>query len=601
MQPPIGYVAIDSEGDAGERGLQGVAFYGENLAVYDESKDAIVERLWSLYDKGFDFVAHNAEYDISVIFWQLQIPVTIVTYQGRFHHGEWKRNDDARKALIWDSWVLAGYASIKSLGEALGKPKYETPQRLLGIDADRYKWKCDKHEIWECEQCYAIRDAEICYDYFSSYRTLLADYGVQPKHTLASAAVALWKVWDKPGEIGIHSRRMAELARLAYHGGRTEVFIYGNIAPLYAADVDSMYPSIMYEMPMCYPGTLHYLEGKGIRPSVIDFEGVSEVYIYVPPCHVPPLGVEIDDRYIFPVGYIRGAWPHCELRAAVQRGARIERIFRTVYSEKVVSPFITFIDVLHALKRDFKAKGDVRYEVVKRLLNSLYGRMGLSGEQEKRVVRPVGANDTPISINGWDIHVGKGQVMLSRLTVMHRLPKDANVLWAANITGYARVRLLEYMELQGNALVYCDTDSVFSRQPINGLGEGLGKLTDEGIWDESLFIAPKLYRMMSVKRGEKVRAKGIPKEVAKQYLEHGEATFSRPWRIGESLLSGDAVGSWHEVTKRSQLQPGKRHVIEPDWRARNSYSETEPLSLEPVDSEDEETGNAFAFTAAYAL
>lgn len=594
-------VAFDAEGDAGERGIQGCAFYGEGIAEYFTEPSAIRARLIDLYEQGYDFVAHNAEYDIAVIMWQLDIPTAIITYQGRFHHGEWKQTDTSRKATIWDSLSLAGYTSIAGLGDALGIPKYKTPQRLLGKDPDRYDWKCDIHGVWECEPCYAIRDAEICYRYFQAYLQFVNDYGVQPRHTLASTAVALWKEWDKPSVIGIRSRRMAELGRLAYHGGRTEVFIYGNTGTIYAADFDSMYPSVMRDMPMPDPNGLHYIEGGGITKRILQYEGVTEAYVYVPPMHVPPLGVSINGRYQFPIGYVRGAWANCELRAALERGCRIERIYRAVYSERIVNPFITFVDVLHTLKRDYKKSNDARYEVAKRLMNSLYGRMGLSGEQEKKVVRPATKSDTPHSIIGWEMHIGHTGIMLAKVTRMNRLPKDANILWAVNITAYARIKLLSVMEAQGADLVYTDTDSIFSRKPIIGLGEGLGQLTDEGVWDESLFLAPKMYRLMSVKKGERVKAKGIPKDVAKEYIERGEVTFSRPWRIGEAMVTGDAVGSWHEVTKRTMLLPAKRHLLNPDWRAINGYSETQPVSLEPADEETNEPGIVLDFASAYIL
>lgn len=595
------YIAFDSEGDAGERGIQGCAFYGENVAEYVIEPAAIIARLEQFHDEGFDFVAHNAEYDIGVVFWQMGIPVTIITYQGRFNHAEWQRSPDGRKAIIWDSLALAGFTGIKRLGDAMGKPKLETPQRLLGIDPDRYHWQCERHSIWECEECYAIRDAEICYDYFMSYQQFMADYDVPPKHTLASAAVALWKSWDRPGKFHIRSKRIADLGRLAYHGGRTEVFVYGYAGTLYAADFDSMYPAVMHDCPMPDPSTLHYMEGRGITARVLAYEGVSEVKITVPNMHIPPLGVVHDDRYFFPVGTLRGAWPHCELRAALARGCHIERIYRTAYSETVVSPFITFIDILHDLKSEYKKKGDPRAIVAKLLMNSLYGRMGLSGSIEKRLFRPATATDTPATINDWDMHIGSGRIMLSRLTSLNRLPTDANIMWAANITGYARVKLLEAMEAQGEALAYCDTDSVYSRAPINGLGEGLGQLTDEGVWDESLFIAPKMYRLISAKHGKKVKAKGVPRDVAEQYIETGEATFSHAVRIAESLISGAPVGSWLPLTRRQQLQPAKRHLRNPDWRAVQTYSDTEPVSLEPVDDEDTETGSDAVLTSLYLL
>ena len=603
------FVAIDSEGDAGDRGLQGVAFWYGDRGQYLTDRDAIVAELRRCADEGFWFCAHNAEYDVHVIFWQLGIPARIVSYNGRFHHAEWKF-DPKRPALqVWDTLSLSYFQSLQSMGDAIGCPKLETPQSLLGGDPDRYRWRCERHGVGECVECYAVRDAEICWRIMDTYRRLLGDYGVTPRATLGSAAVALWQQLDHPGDVSIRSQRVDALARASYHGGRVEPFVYGNVRDLHTADVAGMYPAVMLSQPMPDMTCLDWCDGSSCYPEVIHWEGVSECSVYVPDMTVPPLPCVADGRLYFPVGRFRGVWCHVELRAAVARGAVIERWHRSVYSPRHVYPFTTYIGVLSELKTEYKRTRDARREQVKCLLNSLYGRLGLSGGQTMEVTWPASADDIRGDLSRLHPELIDGRLYLRRSTDLRKLSPLANVLWASTITAAARVRLLDLMDLQGSSLVYVDTDSIYSRDPINGLGSGAGQLEDTGRWDRALIIGPKLYRLESdhpcdaeigdrcprcKRRVERLsqncritRAKGVAKGVADEYLTHGEARFSHAVRTREAMRSGLTAGSWTEIVRTQRLVPAKRQVLDRDWsRVAGGWSATVPVVMEPWTPDD---------------
>lgn len=575
------FCAIDVEGDAGEKGILGVAFYCPEIQEYVTDRNRIIAILKALAIKEYLFIAHNAEYDCAVIFWQLGLDCKMIYYNGRFNHAEWRWHPRRKMAHIWDTLALAAHLSLAKLGDSMGIPKYETPQVLEGIDPNRYKWFCESHNRGECLECYAIRDAEICYRYFDSYVSFLSQYGVAPKRTLGSSAVALWRKLDSPNNVGIRSERIDALARASYHGGRTEVFKVGTIPSVYMADVVSMYPYVMKTNPMADMDKITYLEGGGISAKVLKYEGVSEATVYHPDRHVPCLPVVSNDKLYFPIGNFRGTWAHSELRAAVERGVRIREIHTSTYSTRVCFPYLTYIDTLFALRAEFKKRGDARQAVVKIILNALYGRMGLSSEQEERRIQPVTAKDTMASLQGWELIPSDGVLYASKHKRMKKLNDWANVLWASNITAYARVHLLQYLEWQGDNLVYCDTDSVISTAPIQGLGEGLGSLEDQGHFQEALILAPKLYRLIRDSGEKVVRAKGVPRSVAEDYILKGEAEFSAPYKPTESLQQDQTAGVWRVIKKHRHLTPAKRQPVSDHYRdTGEGNSDTIPIVFE---------------------
>jgi len=75
-----------------------------------------------------------------------------------------------------------------------------------------------------------------------------------------------------------------------------------------------------------------------------------------------------------------------------------------------------------------------------------------------------------------------------------------NVMIAAFTTSYARLRLYEALELLGNDVVYCDTDSVFftksNQEKVicdTGLGSFKNELKNNEYITEMIAIAPKSY------------------------------------------------------------------------------------------------------------
>jgi hypothetical protein len=581
------FCAYDVEGRTGDEGVLGVAIHSDLVSTYETDVDTAFNILREHARQKYILCSHNAEYDISVLFWQYNEQVELYYFNARFNRGVWVTDNGKTRCQIWDTLKLSAGLSLKEVGKSIGLPKYPTPQKLTGKDPNKYEWQCTKHQVWECETCYAIRDAEICYEYIRSYESFMGIYGLEPKRTLASAAVDVWQVLDSPGSVNLWGKELDTFARSGYFGGRVETFKLGNIQPCYTADVMSMYPAVMLNTPMPVAKYTRELVSTYLSAPTLDLEGMSECTVYIPDMYVPPLPVASQGKLYFPTGTVRGVWTHLELRAAMERGVRLITIHKCIYSSEVCFPFTNFVENMIQLRQMYMKDDDARQLTVKIILNSLYGRLGLSNEQdmEKRFLLPDGKSTN--EYKGYDYKIIGGQVYLTKSNTREIFSKMANPLWAAYITAAARVKLLSYLEMQGSNLVYCDTDSVFSMAPIQGIGEGLGTLTKPDTYERANILGPKMYSLENNIGTSIYKAKGVRKDHAKEFLDTGTATFDAPIRPRQAMTRKIQAGVWVEVTKTWRHAPGKRHALNASWSDSDTgFSDTVPISFQ-LDAEEE--------------
>ena len=573
------FCAIDSEGDTGEKGLLGFSWWSDESSGYTESWTDARSVLLEHANKGYTFVAHNAEYDSSVIFWNNKEHTRLVYFNSKFNHAEWFYDENKPPAHIWDSLGLSGNLSLANVGKAIGLEKYDTPQNLLSDDVSKYRWKCEKHGQWECVTCYATRDAEIVYSFIQSYQQFMSRYRQEPKRTIGSASVSIWRAIEQLQPIWLKNDRHREFARQAYYGGRTECFKVGFITPCYVADVNSMYPYVMSTRPLPNPEFTFYSDSSKLDDYWLQYEGCTECTVYVPSCYVPVLPVRDNNKLVFPTGTFRGTWVNAELRAAVERGAQIRKVHAVLYSAQNMYPFTNYVNQLRALRVKYKEEHNPQEQTVKILLNSLYGRIGLQDCQIEEHIEPMPEGSSSYMFPDRSIRVVSGQAYMKLEKQNYAHSRYGNVLWAAHITAYARLHLLNYLERCGTSLVYCDTDSVFSQSAIDIEGNGLGQLGQSDFYDEAHIIGPKLYRLVSSDGSKVVKAKGVKQAVADKYIETGEVSFMTAYRPREMLNGGGNAGSWYETKRTRQTVQDKRVVL--DYDAVESgllFSDTVPLS-----------------------
>lgn len=141
--------------------------------------------------------------------------------------------------------------------------------------------------------------------------------------------------------------------------------------------------------------------------------------------------------------------------------------------------------------------------------------------------------------------------------------KYANVIWAAQITAAVRIALHKAMLQQGNNMIYCDTDSVFSTQPIQGVGEGLGALRSPETITNLYMMMPKTYSYNDLKGKPTYKAKGVPKRKAKEFIENDVVVFDAPIRPLEQRTRKRLAGTWVETRRTNHHMPHRRSPTVP--------------------------------------
>lgn len=572
------FCAVDVETIGDVPQFKSAALWSDDAKLYTESHDEFIIAMRWHAQKGFKFAAHNAEYDGNVLLWNRGEDFTIHYINDSYDCGYWTWGTERQRSQLWDTVRLSAGMSLAELGEALGLPKWPTPKALLGEDDWRPSWVCDEHSKRECIECYNLRDAEIVWAYCNMLREWMESNLCTLHRSLPGNAVALWKQWDPGMQRIIVDPRIKALGRAALHGGRVEVFKYGALRAVNTYDSRAHYAAILASIELPDTDTLVYRESVNDVTDVLEGEGVIDATVWVEPQHIPPLPAVHDDHLYFPVGTFRGQWPICELRNALGWGATILKVHRAAWTHQMMRPFAITAQALLDLREQARGHGDPKQLIYKFLANAIPGRLGMREAQTRRIYRRWRPGLTRTQTIGYDLESSANYVFLAK-EISHVAPSaTANIVWASQVLGHGRMRLFGRLLLAGPSAVYCDTDSVHSTSAL-GVGDGSpGSWIDTGLWDSALYLGPKLYRLESDTDGATVRAKGIPRKHAAEYIESGRAQFQTTLSVREAIHRGLPAGTWVEAHREMGHAPGYRTIHDPAvLRDRSGYSPTSPV------------------------
>lgn len=367
--------------------------------------------------------------------------------------------------------------------------------------------------------------------------------------TFATHALRYWRREFLQRTIWKPHDNITDFIRRSLFGGHVEVF-KRNSPHLYAFDVNSMYPYVMQ-----FPVPVDYIAES--RRFIDSLYGFVEAVVTVPEMYIPPLPVKLEKLY-FPIGTFRGVWTTEELIAAVNQGARIEKIIKAVYfgCEEI------FKDYVHRLYRLKKTAGEPTRTIAKYLLNSLFGKFGQ--HPEKRVF--VTEREAPHG--AYPILQPDGRP--SGFAEYRRHSRSAYLLphISAAITSKARLVLLSHLTENS---YYCDTDSIFTTSTmVTGAELGEWSLVGEG---EATFYQPKLYKF----RGE-WKAKGLNRSQSIDAFVMGDMNeIIRRKSIKEALRSGTPACDDIQIIKTMGNTRPKRV-----WLANDL--ETRPWTINELDT-----------------
>lgn len=321
-------------------------------------------------------------------------------------------------------------------------------------------------------------------------------------------------------------------ARMAYCGGRVEVFKPVLNHKGYHYDVNSLYPYVMlyYKLyPIGKPRKLtkpllvkkFYEDWKLYHNGL----GIIQCEVYVPPQPIPPLPVKIT-KLTFPTGKFYGAWTYEELEYAEKEcGVEIIKFYASMHFNNTFPVFENFIGAMYGLKEEGNKTGNIALRTFgKLLMNVGYGYTGMRRDDKTSLddYNKKDQYDDELIVYG-DESIGLIEIMTDIKAPYIQVPI------AAHVTSRARLVLLKAMRKiidMGGNIYYCDTDSIVTdiQLPSDMVDD-----TRLGAWDlesepeRALFLRPKVYVETVTKEEKKkdnIKFKGVTKDTQKTLNYH---------------------------------------------------------------------------------
>jgi len=321
------------------------------------------------------------------------------------------------------------------------------------------------------------------------------------KWTTASQAVEVFRLFMDhdleslpDDDIFLHEGNVDGFVRQAYFGGRTEVFkpIFDSDIDesdwLYYYDVNSLFPWAManHEFPNKFLGWM-----KGKKEYDSHDMAIWHCKVRVPEnIYAPPLPVKREERLIFPVGVFSGHWTKAELEYAKTLGCEILEYYEGAAFENAGFMFKKFVETVYQMRLEAKERGDnVTQMVMKLIMNSCYGRMGINKDRSKLVIDD--GKDSKVILIA-EIETPHGYLRLADKPEKSKT-MFSNPAIACFVTSYSRIHLHKQFVLTGyEHIYYADTDSCFTNKPMD-TGKELGAMKLEYKCRSACFLLPKTY------------------------------------------------------------------------------------------------------------
>jgi len=405
--------------------------------------------------------------------------------------------------------------------------------------------------------------------------------------------------------------------RESYTGGAVDVYKPHNkigsyfsktFRKLYYYDVNSLYPTVMAqgEMPIGLPTIF---EGD-IRKIDSNAYGFFYCKITTPAYLEHPILQRIiktseGTRTIAGLGSWTGWISSIEMDAVIKLGYTFEII--KGYQFEKGNLFNEYINRMYNLRLEYP-KGHPMNLIAKLMMNSLYGKFGM--KNELTVVDIFKINDESdktafeklIDLWGNSIHdwvISDNYVIVIRDKTLDIKTEsepviyhgtDINIAIASAITSYARGYMSFFKNNSLFNLYYSDTDSIVIDRPLSDsmVGNALGQLKLEFLIEKAVFLAPKVYALITDSGEEIVKVKGLKHDViSKLHFSDLEALLiqdstrefnQEKWF--KSVIKGEISTSNEIYTLK--VTSNKREQIYID----GIYTNTKPFNYEDIQIKD---------------
>jgi len=322
--------------------------------------------------------------------------------------------------------------------------------------------------------------------------------------------------------------------RDSYTGGSVDMFIpFNNESELiYCYDVNSLYPSRMLteDMPV---GNPIYFKGD-IRKYDKDAFGFFKVIVETPKDLKHPIiqihhkaistiGTKEGVRTVSPLGNFEMIIFSREMDNAMKLGYKFKIIEGYLFDKGKI--FNEFINDLYKIRLQYPKTDHLNY-IAKILMNSLYGRFGM--DDNFNIIEIINKADYSnyekkfgitniIDIIDLDntfllkIKIDNLNNLLDNGSIIHNI----NIAIASAITAESRIHMSKFKNNNNYKLFYSDTDSIYINKSLNEdlvSNKEIGKMKLEYICSKGIFLAPKVYGLITNGNIEIIKVKGLTKE-----------------------------------------------------------------------------------------
>jgi hypothetical protein len=459
-------------------------------------------------------------------------------------------------------WILDWFnyfrGSLAFAGQLVGVPKMSMPT-AASPDSE-----------WAV---YCRNDVLVLFQAVKRYVEFITRYSLGAfAYTLAGQSLNAYRHRFMSEPIYIHvDRRAIELERRGYFGGRTELFYQGALPTgTYAyVDINSAYASVMRNerFPTALVGVAPTVSVERLGTLCQKYAVIADVNLEA---ESPLYPKRWEQRLVFPVGGFSTTLATPELQLALARG-HVRSVGKcALYRRGPI--FHQWVDEIYELRKDAKRAGDPLWdELLKRLMNSLFGKFGQLNDEWEFVADEPGEPDriwTEYDLDNDTRNTYRRLGGVRDRAIGSREGYNSFVAIAAQVTSWARVLLLKYIEQAGFSNVfYCDTDSLIVNE--RGLQlltpelspTSLGKLKLEGTSSDVVLNAPKNYTF-----GELSRHKGRRNDAVA--LEHNRYRQLQFVSLQGALRLGHNGGPLIRHIEKHDAFTYRKGVVSPDGKVR---------------------------------
>jgi hypothetical protein len=375
-------------------------------------------------------------------------------------------------------------------------------------------WNLRNETIKYCElDCKVLKQVinKFSDNIFNSFRLDILKFT-----TLSSLAFAIFRSqFMRKNNIPLIHGEIYNFIKESYTGGSVDVFKPRppKNTKIYRYDVNSLYPSAMASFPMPVGNPIYFVAKPGdiLNNASTSTEkpfGIFEVDISCPDnINIPILQTRIKTskgyRTISPVGQWRGKYFSDELYNASKYGYKFNIIRGYLFEKDDI--FSDYVNFLYKMKES-SSKESPNYVISKLLLNSLYGRLGMNPTPENHLIADSEeaskfySNSNVKISNIIDLKNGKELISYvnSSVTDDENNPfalKNVSIVVSAVVTASARIHMSQFKTNKNISIYYSDTDSldVDRELDLKYIGHGLGLLKLEHVFNDAIFLAPKMY------------------------------------------------------------------------------------------------------------